>query len=122
MEITSYNHHAKAPSFPEALVLNRRLPLSDRAFALIQSILAVSETWGFFVPIISISICRVDPSRVNLAAAHLTAPLPFPISCFPLLEIAMSRPASVVSLQAITIKNVVLRAQPWATGQWTKQR
>jgi len=37
MEITSYNHHAKAPSFPEALVLNRRLPVSDRAFALIQS-------------------------------------------------------------------------------------
>src|SRR6266550_1526608 len=37
MEIASYNHHAKAPSFPEALVLNRRLPVSDRAFALIQS-------------------------------------------------------------------------------------
>ncbi len=30
MEITSYNHHAKAPSFPEALVLNRRLPPTSR--------------------------------------------------------------------------------------------
>src|ERR1017187_7771273 len=39
MEITPYNHHAKTPFFPASLILNTRLPGSNRAFALIQSIL-----------------------------------------------------------------------------------
>src|ERR1017187_2366123 len=37
MEITPYNHHAKTPFFPASLILNTRLPGSNRAFALIQS-------------------------------------------------------------------------------------
>src|SRR5438445_13202681 len=37
MEITSYNHHAKAPFCPAVLVLTKSILSSNRAFALIQS-------------------------------------------------------------------------------------
>src|SRR6266849_8500249 len=43
MKITSYNHHAKAPSSPGALVLKPSYRV-DRAFALIQS----TSAWGLW--------------------------------------------------------------------------
>src|SRR5438552_6779994 len=46
MEITSYNHHAKAPFCPAVLVLTKSILSSNRAFALIQSRFAwVWQTW-----------------------------------------------------------------------------
>jgi hypothetical protein len=38
MKITSYNHHAKAPSFPRSLSPQTKTTPVDRAFALIQSL------------------------------------------------------------------------------------
>src|ERR1700722_3736364 len=40
MEITPYNHHAKTPFFPASLILKPKNTGSNRAFALIQSVLA----------------------------------------------------------------------------------